>query len=141
MVFDNQTTKIILMVLFSVLPSLVYFLLVRSFKRRWQQRLRNIRWIDAYYEYELFNQTSEAAALCDVFSDRAGRRAARRLGSRSRSSASSPESGSQLPSHCQPPKYYIGDLSCRYNAFSPHLRCAVNPEGPCENCTHYDQKY
>jgi hypothetical protein len=32
---------------------------------------------------------------------------------------------------------YIGELSCRFNAHSPYLRCAVNPAGPCENCPYY----
>jgi hypothetical protein len=33
--------------------------------------------------------------------------------------------------------WVIGDPSCRYNARSPLLRCAVLPEGPCERCAHY----
>ncbi len=33
----------------------------------------------------------------------------------------------------------IGDPSCRYNAHSPELRCAVNPCGPCEGCVHYEK--
>lgn len=32
---------------------------------------------------------------------------------------------------------YIGDPSCRYNALSPELRCAVNPYGPCKGCKDY----
>jgi hypothetical protein len=35
---------------------------------------------------------------------------------------------------------FIGDLSCRFNAYSPHLRCAVNPAGPCEGCRQYEAK-
>lgn len=35
---------------------------------------------------------------------------------------------------------FIGDLSCRFNAYSPHLRCAVNPTGPCEGCRLYEAK-
>ena len=31
----------------------------------------------------------------------------------------------------------IGDVTCHYNARSTYIRCAVNPEGPCENCPHY----
>ena len=31
----------------------------------------------------------------------------------------------------------IGDVTCHYNARSAYIRCAVNPEGPCENCPHY----
>ena len=33
--------------------------------------------------------------------------------------------------------YMIGDISCRLNARSPYLRCAVNPFGPCEACQQY----
>ena len=33
--------------------------------------------------------------------------------------------------------WVIGDPSCRYNARSPLLRCAVLPAGPCERCAHY----
>lgn len=32
----------------------------------------------------------------------------------------------------------IGDSSCNYNAHSPYIRCAVNPDGPCDNCTYYE---
>ncbi|MEM8602367.1 MAG: DUF6464 family protein [Cyanobacteria bacterium P01_H01_bin.121] len=34
--------------------------------------------------------------------------------------------------------YLIGDLSCRYNARSPLLRCAINPLGPCKGCHVYE---
>ncbi len=33
--------------------------------------------------------------------------------------------------------WVIGDPSCRFNARSPLLRCAVLPEGPCERCAHH----
>jgi len=33
--------------------------------------------------------------------------------------------------------YIVGDLSCQFNARSPHLRCAVNPSGPCNGCASY----
>ncbi|MBE9114836.1 hypothetical protein IQ249_02895 [Lusitaniella coriacea LEGE 07157] len=36
--------------------------------------------------------------------------------------------------------YFIGNLSCRYNARSPYIRCAINPNGPCENCPHYQPR-
>ena len=36
--------------------------------------------------------------------------------------------------------YVIGDLSCSYNARSPYIRCAVNPNGLCQDCRHYHQK-
>lgn len=35
--------------------------------------------------------------------------------------------------------FLIGDISCRFNARSSYLRCAVNPEGPCQDCRHYEQ--
>lgn len=34
-------------------------------------------------------------------------------------------------------RWIIGDITCAYNARSELLRCAVNPIGPCELCTHY----
>ncbi len=33
---------------------------------------------------------------------------------------------------------YLGDTSCQFNAHSPFIRCAVNPSGPCQNCTDYE---
>jgi len=36
--------------------------------------------------------------------------------------------------------YAIGDPSCAYNARSPYIRCAVNPDGPCENCNLYEPR-
>lgn len=36
--------------------------------------------------------------------------------------------------------YLVGDISCRFNARSGFLRCAVNPSGPCEGCRLYEQK-
>jgi hypothetical protein len=37
-------------------------------------------------------------------------------------------------------RYSIGDVSCHYNANSPYIRCAVNPNGPCEDCPYYKTK-
>lgn len=34
-------------------------------------------------------------------------------------------------------QWVIGDSTCRYNARSELLRCAVNPAGPCDRCQHY----
>ncbi|MFY7830857.1 MAG: DUF6464 family protein, partial [Pseudanabaena sp.] len=34
--------------------------------------------------------------------------------------------------------YVIGKVSCKYNARSPYIRCAVNPCGPCQDCRHYE---
>ncbi len=31
----------------------------------------------------------------------------------------------------------IGDATCKYNARSTLIRCAVHPVGPCEGCTHW----
>jgi len=33
--------------------------------------------------------------------------------------------------------YIIGDLTCKFNARSPNIRCAVNPHGPCKGCRDY----
>jgi hypothetical protein len=34
--------------------------------------------------------------------------------------------------------YLVGDITCRFNARSAYLRCAVNPSGPCKNCSCYE---
>lgn len=36
--------------------------------------------------------------------------------------------------------YLIGDISCKFNAQSGYIRCAVNPSGPCENCRYYEKQ-
>ena len=41
----------------------------------------------------------------------------------------------------QPPIIFpnaIGNINCINNAHSPHLRCAINPCGPCEGCSHFE---
>lgn len=34
--------------------------------------------------------------------------------------------------------YLVGDITCRFNARSPYLRCAINPSGPCKECSFYE---
>ncbi|MBD2462669.1 hypothetical protein H6G89_16640 [Oscillatoria sp. FACHB-1407] len=36
--------------------------------------------------------------------------------------------------------YMIGDITCRFNARSSYVRCAVNPIGPCEGCSAYESR-
>ena len=36
--------------------------------------------------------------------------------------------------------WVIGDPSCRFNALSPLLRCAVLPDGPCDRCSHHEPR-
>lgn len=36
--------------------------------------------------------------------------------------------------------YLIGDISCKYNARSGYIRCAVNPCGPCQGCRYYEER-
>jgi Family of unknown function (DUF6464) len=36
-------------------------------------------------------------------------------------------------------RWVIGDATCRYNARSEILRCAVNPESLCESCNYYEK--
>ncbi|MFM7887076.1 MAG: DUF6464 family protein [Pseudanabaena sp.] len=36
--------------------------------------------------------------------------------------------------------YVIGKVSCKYNARSPYIRCAVNPSGPCQDCRYYESR-
>ncbi|MEO0408728.1 MAG: DUF6464 family protein [Cyanobacteria bacterium P01_A01_bin.135] len=34
-------------------------------------------------------------------------------------------------------RWILGDATCRFNARSELMRCAVNPMGPCQGCVHY----
>ncbi|HEY9644330.1 MAG TPA: DUF6464 family protein [Coleofasciculaceae cyanobacterium] len=34
----------------------------------------------------------------------------------------------------------IGDATCRFNAHSELIRCAVHPEGPCKTCRSYEPR-
>ncbi len=34
-------------------------------------------------------------------------------------------------------RWVMGDASCRFNARSELLRCAINPPGPCQDCRFY----
>jgi hypothetical protein len=36
--------------------------------------------------------------------------------------------------------YLVGDISCQFNARSGYIRCAVNPSGPCQDCSHYQPR-
>lgn len=36
--------------------------------------------------------------------------------------------------------YLIGDITCRFNARSAYIRCAVNPSGLCDNCCDYEPR-
>lgn len=35
-------------------------------------------------------------------------------------------------------RWVLGDATCRFNAHSELIRCAVNPEGPCSHCRSYE---
>ncbi len=35
-------------------------------------------------------------------------------------------------------RWIVGDSNCRFNARSEILRCAVNPEGPCQDCRFFE---
>lgn len=49
-----------------------------------------------------------------------------------------PNSLQWISLHWLDPAGYVGDTSCRFNAHSPFLRCAVNPGGPCRECPCYE---
>lgn len=34
--------------------------------------------------------------------------------------------------------WVLGDASCRFNAHSELIRCAVNPDGPCDRCKFFE---
>ncbi len=37
-------------------------------------------------------------------------------------------------------RWVVGDATCRFNARSELLRCAVNPQGPCAGCRYLERE-
>ncbi|MDJ0712797.1 MAG: DUF6464 family protein [Prochloraceae cyanobacterium] len=99
---------ILIILLISLIPSLLYLVLLPKFKRRWPRRPRYIR-----------PMTFE----------------------RRRRGSTCPPDDDEWEQVEEVHSYFIGNLSCRYNARSPYIRCAVNPSGPCDDCPHYESKH
>lgn len=80
--------------------------------------------------------------ICLLFTQKAQTRARQRLRSASRLAYRSTRVlGRATPpdlQYIQGVGFVIGDISCRYNARSCELRCAVNPYGPCKDCPEYE---
>lgn len=36
-------------------------------------------------------------------------------------------------------RWVLGEATCRFNALSELIRCAVNPAGPCTGCRYYER--
>jgi Family of unknown function (DUF6464) len=102
---DKAVTKIeiILIVITSLVPTLVYWVISPRIKQRWQSRLRQARLVtaDRYPEDLLTNYHSSDTEFA---------------------------------------RYFVGNTNCQFNAHSPYIRCAINPSGPCEDCSHYKAK-
>ena len=106
--------KLALILVLSTLPSLVYLLVFRKAKKRWQSRLRRAQ--NFNYHHQNY---------------------------RNRLQRSYHHSNDSYPSHDRRrpvTKYFIGDTSCVNNAHSPYIRCAINPEGPCDECVHFEKR-
>ena len=109
--FSDFVIKLALILLLSILPSLVYLLIFRQAKERWQTRLRRAQFPTSYSQERLHHDfyTQDSAPIGDR--------------------------------HRPATKYFIGDTSCVNNAQSPYIRCAINPEGPCDECSHFESRY
>jgi len=114
--FSDFVIKLALILLLSILPSLVYLLIFRRAKERWQTRLRSAQSFTNYYYQGQYSRNTRDRDRHDSYP----------LGSDRRRSTT---------------KYFIGDTSCINNAQSPYIRCAINPEGPCDECSHYEKRY
>ena len=106
--------KLALILVLSTFPSLVYLFIRKKAKKRWQARLRRA---------QSFTSAHRSYRERLHYSDRYG-------------SESYPLRERRRPVT----KYYIGDTTCINNANSPYIRCAINPEGPCEDCIHFEQR-
>ena len=106
--------KLALILILSILPSLVYVLIFQKAKKRWQTRLRRSQ-INAYHHRSYRNRQYRFYSHSSGYDSLRDRR--------------------------RPvTKYFIGDTSCINNARSPYIRCAINPDGPCDACRHYEKK-
>ena len=105
--------KLALILVLSILPSLVYLLISKKAKKRWQARIRRAHNFNAYH----YDSRSRLNRNFSYGND------------------SHPQRDRRRPVT----KYFIGDTTCINNAHSPYIRCAVNPEGPCNECSHYEK--
>ncbi len=110
--------EFILILFAALLPALLSFFLVRRAKRRFNEQMRRIRVLNHYR---------------------------RRLNRENHSSSSDPRRFERdnfffLTDSLEGCDDFIGDITCRNNAKSPYLRCAINPSGPCEECSHYEKR-
>lgn len=72
------------------------------------------------------SRSSDIQAMADVF---------RRIGN---AGITIDEFSNALNNACQEP-HSIGDVSCKWNARSPYIRCAIDPSGECEGCKDYEK--
>ena len=106
--------KLALILVLSTLPSLVYLLIFQKAKKRWQSRLRRAQ----NFNYHHQNYRNRLQRSYNHNSDSYPLRDRRRPVT----------------------KYFIGDTNCVNNAHSPYIRCAINPEGPCDECVHFEKR-
>jgi hypothetical protein len=141
----NFVIKLALILLLSILPSLVYLLIFRRAKERWQMRLRRAQILSVYddreqSDYDAYSYHSSSYSL----NDSAGRPSPGDLLHNRDYPSGTLSPGDLLRNRDRRrpvTKYFIGDTTCINNANSPYIRCAVNPSGPCEGCIHYEQRY
>ncbi|MGL6342041.1 MAG: DUF6464 family protein [Waterburya sp.] len=136
----NSVIKLALILLLSILPSLVYLLIFRRAKERWQMRLRRAQIFSVYddreqSDYDSYRYHNSSSYLNDYSEDSL----------RNRDYPSETMNSTDLlrnRDRRRPvTKYFIGDTTCINNANSPYLRCAINPSGPCEGCVHYEERF
>lgn len=114
--FSDFVIKLALILLLSILPSLVYLSIFRHAKQRWQTRLRRAHGSTNYdYREQFYINRNLVRQHQDTYLESDRRRAVT--------------------------KYFIGDTTCINNAQSPYIRCAINPQGPCDDCSHYEKRY
>ncbi|MEL6927471.1 MAG: DUF6464 family protein [Cyanobacteria bacterium J06600_6] len=108
--------QLALILVLSTLPSLIYLLIRKKAKKRWQSRLRRAQNFSYYrpsYRERLHRNAYDYSN--DVYPAQDRRRTIT--------------------------KYFVGDTTCINNANSPYIRCAINPEGPCDDCIHFEKHH
>jgi hypothetical protein len=116
---DNFVIKLVLILFLSILPSLISLFIFRKVKQRSRSRLRRVQIVTNYHEVRV-----SPAVSWRGLSDQRDQLHNYLYSNRRRATT----------------KYFLGDQSCQNNAHSPYIRCAINPSGPCDQCSHYEAK-
>lgn len=134
----------------SIIGSAILLLTWAKIWRRWQKHNIRIAAMHAQAKADLENSYQLALARLDAFSEgfRAGLEACgivlppldemdESVELDADSVARLAQFNAMIEARLEAARQSLGDPSCAYSAESPYIRCAINPLGPCEECSEF----